>query len=85
LNKILEDHTSPRKEPEEKFHEESYQPLEEKQELPHDSTEDNEDLIEERDPEEVNHEEYFQEEHEFPGESIEEEYFDETHLLEDLI
>jgi hypothetical protein len=34
---------------EEKIHEEGYQSLEEEQELPHDSIEDNEDLIEERD------------------------------------
>jgi hypothetical protein len=85
LNKSLEDHTSPRKEPEEEVHEEGYQPFEEEQELPHDSTEDNEDLIEEREPKEVNHEEDCQEEHEFPCEYAEEEYFDETHLVEDLI
>jgi hypothetical protein len=33
----------------------------------------------------VNHEEYYQEEHEFPCEYPEEEHFDETHLVEYLI
>jgi hypothetical protein len=33
----------------------------------------------------VNHEEYYQEEHEFPYEHVEEEHFDEIHLVEDLI
>jgi hypothetical protein len=42
-----EDCTSPRKEPKEEAYEEGYQPLEEEQELPHDSIEDNKDLIEE--------------------------------------
>jgi hypothetical protein len=80
-----EDCTSPRKEPKEEAYEEGYQPLEEEQELPHDSIKDNEDLIEEREPEEVSHEEDYQEEHEFPCEYAEEEHFDETHLVEYLI
>jgi hypothetical protein len=42
-----EDCTSPRKEPKEEVYKEGYQPLEEEQELPHDSIEDNKDLIEE--------------------------------------
>ena len=33
----------------------------------------------------MNHEENYQEEHEFPCEYVEEEHFDETHLVEDLI
>jgi hypothetical protein len=83
-----EDFTSPRKEPKEEVFQEGYQPLEEEQESPHDSIEDNGDLIEEREPEEVNHEEDHQiheVEHEFPCEYVEEEHFDETHHVEDLI
>jgi hypothetical protein len=42
-------------------------------------------LIKERDPEEVSHEEEYQEGHEFPCEYAEEEHFDGTHLFKDLI
>jgi hypothetical protein len=42
-------------------------------------------LIEEQESEDVNHEEYYQEEHEFPCEHAKEEHFHETHHVEDLI
>jgi hypothetical protein len=80
-----EDFTSPRKQPKEESYEEGYQPLEEEKELPHDSIEENEDFIEEREPQEVNHEEYYQEEHEFPCECVKEEHFGKTHFVKDLI
>jgi hypothetical protein len=48
LDLVEEDEESfDEQEVEEKIHEEGYQSLEEEQELPHDSIEDNEDLIEE--------------------------------------
>jgi hypothetical protein len=47
-NPVEEDEESiDEQEVEEKIHEEGYQPLEEEQESPHDSIEDNEDLIKE--------------------------------------
>jgi hypothetical protein len=83
-----DDCTSPRKEPKEDVFQEGYQPLEEEQELPHDSIKDNGDLIEEREPERVNHEEDHQMhkvEHELPCEYAKEEHFDKTHHVEGLI
>jgi hypothetical protein len=56
LDEGLEDCAFPKEEPKEEIYEEGYQPLREEQELSHDSTEDNKDLIEEREPEEVSHE-----------------------------
>jgi len=87
---IIEDlrkvHHAQDQELKEEIYEEGYQPLEEEEESPHDPIRDNEDLIEERVPEKVNHEEDHQvHEHEFPYGYSKEEHFDGTHLVEYLI
>jgi hypothetical protein len=84
-NKSLEDHTSPRNEPEEEAYKVGYQSLEEEQESPNDSIEDNKHLIEEREPEGVDHEndhQMHQVEHELPCEYTKK-HLDETHHVED--